>query len=358
MIEITLEEMLANMERRDDDVEYYIEGVLPGRGRYAAIGLTSHGKTTLACHKMLHVTSGREWMGKKTRPGLVLWLNLNDEPSQVLKNRMHDLSRGMELDSLPPNLMIVNQSEYAGRPFGMHDDRGRDNTYRVIDLWHPDILVIDSLRKFLPFKDQVMNVRPLQMLSNDYPAMVQYYIHHAQQKGVTGAQVFTDKDPASYFANSSDLARDVDGYFVVRGFVRNELLEHIALRAVSKRYLLFPRPMKIDVEFIRPIRIDPEHYGEPSKQTALKLVYGGLYVPELRLEQKLIVDILAKQAGDTGLSVSEVVALSETAVARSTVYRNMEELYEAGWVELVSRGNRGKRFYRLTEEAKKSLPAL
>ena len=358
MAEITLKQMQANMEREYDDGPYYIENVVPGRGRYAFIGMAGAGKSTMVCHQVLHMSSGLPWMANKTRPCRVLWLNLNDEPADVLKKRMEMLRRGIGLDELPPNLMIVNQADWIGKLFGMHTAGAMDNTYRIIDEWQPDVFVIDSLRKFLPFKDQVMNVRPLHILSNEYPEMVQYYIHHAQQKGVTAAQLFTDRDPASYMANSSDLARDVDGYYIIRAFTKDNLLESIALRAVSKRYCMLPRPIKIDVRLSRRAHISPRRFGEPGEIEAIELGYGGLYLPELRLEQMHIIDILAKHDGSYGLSIGEIVEASSTAVAISTTYRHIEELYQLGWIKLVARGERGKRFYELTEEGRKNVPAL
>lgn len=358
MNEITMERLTANMEQGPADLEYHIEGVLPVGGRIAAVGLSGHGKSTLLLHQALHVTTGKDWMGHPTRPSSVLWLNLNDEPRDVVYMRERLLGRGMGLDAKPENLILVSQSEWPDQPFGMHSGDRVRNTFQLIDTCQPDILVIDSLRRFLPFKDQVMIVRPLHELTSHYPMMTQYYIHHAQQKGITATQLLTDEDPASYFANSSDLARDVDAFFVVKAFKRDERLERIVLRAVSKRFLVLPKPIQIDVQNLRRAQFSPNHYGEPTGPSALVLVYGGLYAPELPLEQKHILDVLAKNAGDYGMSVRELVNASETAIALTTTYRHIEKLYEAGWIELVSRGDRGKRFYRVTAEGMKNLPAL
>lgn len=106
--------------------------------------------------------------------------------------------------------MIVNQSDWPDKTFSLKSRIEVDNTYELIGTWNPDIFVVDSLRKFLPFKDQVMNVKPLQTLYNDYPNMVHFFIHHAQQKGITAAELFSCEDPGSYMANSSELAREVE----------------------------------------------------------------------------------------------------------------------------------------------------
>lgn len=144
-------------------------------------------------------------------------------------------------------------------------------------------------------------------------------------------------------ANSSELAREVDGYFIVKGHTKDNLLDYVLLRAVSKRFTMLEKSIRIDIE--------------QDGKTTYKLTYGGLYLAELRLEEKHIVDIL-KNADETGMSILELVASSQTALYRSTAYRYIEGLYDTGWIELVSRGIKGKRFYRLTDEGKKNIPAL
>jgi hypothetical protein len=344
MSEINLEKLLENMDsRKGCDIVYYIDDVLPARGRYAVLGMAGSGKTTVVFDQVLHISCGQDWMGHRTTPCRVLWLNLNDEPAIATKIRLDKMLHSLGLSQPPERLMIVNQSDWQDMPFSMKTKFETDNTYELINTWNTDILVVDSLRKFLPFKDQVMDVKPLRDLFNDYPDMVQLLIHHAQQKGITAAELFSSQDPGSYMANSSELARDVDGFFIVTGHTKNNILDHISLRAVSKRFTMLDRNIRIDVE--------------QDGKTTFKLNYGGLYIPELRLEQKHIIDIL-KNAGKDGMSVSELVNSSETVLGRATVYRYIEELYDTGWIELVSRRGRGKRFYVLTEEGRKNLPAL
>lgn len=174
MTDVTLEKLFENMESRDGcDVGYYIEDVLPARGRYA-VGMAGSGKSTLILDQMLHVTSGKDWMGHKTTPCKVLWLNLNDEPVAALKIRVDKMLHSLGVSTAPSNLMIVNQSEWEDKTFSMNNKIEIDNTYELIDIWKPNIFVVDSLRKFLPFKDQVMNVKPLQALYSNYPNMVHF----------------------------------------------------------------------------------------------------------------------------------------------------------------------------------------
>ena len=140
MNDITLEKLLENMESRDGcDIGYYIEDVLPTQGRYVVIGMAGSGKSTLVLDQILHVTSGKNWMGHKTKPCKVLWLNLNDEPAAALKIRLDKMLHSLGMSLTPPNLIIVTQSDWPDSTFSMKNKIEIDNTYKFIDTCKPEV---------------------------------------------------------------------------------------------------------------------------------------------------------------------------------------------------------------------------
>jgi DNA-binding MarR family transcriptional regulator len=314
--------------------DYYIDKWIPASGRYTTIGKAGSGKSTLLLHIGIHMAAGMDWLGYKTKHAKVLWLNCNDEPKSATGTRLVKMLNSLEMEK-PDDLTLIHQSDFE-YTFGLRTREERENMHSLIEEFTPDIIFIDSLRKILPFDNQVMLVNPLRDLYEQFPNMVLFPLHHAQEKGISSSELFTTDDPGSYMANSSELARDMDGYFVITSHLKNELIDYFGIRAVTKRCILINDLIRIDVI-------------QDGKNT-LGLKHGGTFLAPLRLEERHIIDIL-HEAGNEPLTVNGIRKGSHSAISQATIYRYIEELFKANWIETAKRGDRGRYFYRLTAKA-------
>jgi len=314
--------------------DYYVEKWIPTAGRYTTIGKAGSGKSTLLLHMAIHIAAGMNWLSYKTKQAKVLWLNCNDEPKAATGIRLIKMLNSLGIDK-PDDLTLVHQSDFD-YTFGLRTKEEKANMNFLLETFKPDILFIDSLRKILPFDNQVMMVNPLRDLYDHFPNMVLFPLHHAQEKGISSSELFTTDDPGSYMANSSELARDMDGYFVITSHLKNELIDYFGIRAVTKRCVLVNTLIRIDVV-------------QDGKNT-LELKHGGIFLAPLRLEQRHIIDIL-HEAGNEPLTVNGIRKGSHSSISQTTIYRYIEELFNSHWIETAKRGDRGRYFYQLTVEA-------
>jgi energy-coupling factor transporter ATP-binding protein EcfA2 len=334
--DLTFENIMTAADSWEDFIpdDYYIDQWIPTKGRYTTIGKAGSGKSTLLLHMAIHIAAGIDWLGNKTKQGRVMWLNCNDEPKPATGTRLKKMLNSLHIKK-PDDLVIIQQSDFP-QTFGLRNLEEKENLFTLIDIVKPDILFIDSLRKILPFDNQVMIVTPLRDIYRSFPNMVLFPLHHAQEKGITNSELFTTEDPSSYMANSAELARDVDGYFIITSHLKDELIEYFGVRAITKRCVLTGKLTRINVI--------------QDGKTTLELIDGGLFLAPLRLEQRHIVDILYESI-DEPLTVSGIRKGSHSAISQATIYRYIEDLYNSNWIETAGRGDRGKYFYRLTAMA-------
>ena len=323
--------------------EYYIDKVLPKTGLNVPFGKKGSGKSTLFLHMAIHIAAGLDWLGHKTTQARVLWLNY-DEPKLALSIRLNKMLNSLNI-SKPEDLIIFTPADdFPDETIGLQTDNAYINLCQLMSKFTPGALVVDSLRKIVTFDRQVMNVTPLYRLRKDFPETSLVPLAHAQEKGITSSELFIVEDPGSYMANSADLSRDADAYYVTMGILKkgnNSELDYICIKGVTKRYTVISKSMRANII---------------QNEEAMEINDGGLYLPIPRLEQQQIITILAKSPHP--LSISEIVASGDTSVARSTANKYVGQLYEAEWIDVATRGDRGAMYYELTENSREHLKYL
>jgi hypothetical protein len=324
--------------------EYYIDKILTKTGISVPMGKKGSGKSTLLLHMMIHVAAGINWLGVPVTKAKVLWLNY-DEPKLALSIRTNKMIKSLGIDKPENFKALTMDKEVCGNDvIGLQTPASCAKLCELIDTFTPDIVVIDSLIKVVTKNGQVLNVDNLMILVKRYPHIVFVPLAHAQEKNITSAELFMVDDPGSYMAGTAQLARDADSYFVVMGVNKkgnNAELDYICLRACTKRFPLISKSMKINVV---------------QDEDSMAFENGGTYLPVPKLEMQQILVILGKAPGE--MSITEIVKIAESSVSRVTINRYIEQLYDCSWIGIARRGDKGARFFVLTDEGRFYLPTL
>ena len=345
----------SNNWKVDHTGQYLVENYLPASCRAPILGPASVGKTWIYMDLSLHLTLGMNWMGQKVKQSKVLWLNLNDETKESNGNKLERLMRGLNISSKPPDLVVIQQSDWVNRDDGKPDrhfdllnDRNKNDVRWLLDTVKPDVMFADSMRKFVPIKQRVMDVVPFSEIFNEYKPLALCPLTHAQQKGITSHELLACDSPLDYFANSSDLARDIDCYSVIDNEKDDDgLVTRFFVRYCTKRAYVAGTPFVINVTQT------PEMF---------KLEYGGEYAPPLEPAHRIILDILNNNylrhdPDSPGMAIKDIIEASNRNINYGIAYRHMQLLDGMGFVKLISR-RLNKYIWTITPSGRRNLGVI
>jgi hypothetical protein len=334
-----------NKEPEVISTQYIIDKVIPSTGKYVIFGLQGSGKSTVCQSMAVCISAGIDWLGYKTKQSKVLWINLDDEPSTALNLRIHKLCNALKITRPSSDKLAVLTQADTQSKFSLLSAEEAANLYAVIDAINPDIIFIDSMLKLCPIISGVLDTKPFESMTARYSDKVFMILHHAIERGLTTWDLFNAKDVGGLMARSSQLSRDVDGHFVVAGFMNDEkrnILDHIGIKCGTKRFTLLDIPLRIKVK----------QSQNGDKPEFIELINDGSFLPPIGLQEYHILDILYHAS--VPMSPGDIRNESHTAVSPATLYNKINELYDSKWIELIDKGKKGLRFYKISELGKKN----
>jgi len=191
IVSYTLQEYL---QLPDIEGTWQIEPYLPVGGSLLLHGAPKCGKSYLAMQLAVAVATGQSWMGQDTKPGRVLYLQL-DTPRSLWRHRLEVLAATSAMtlpdtllaDGQLPNLTLVDKLS-APYPFNILHDRHLHMLVRLVRERQPQVVIVDTLREWFRGDennpDLMQQVMSLTSLASRPAAVV--YLHHARKTPADG----------------------------------------------------------------------------------------------------------------------------------------------------------------------------
>jgi RecA-family ATPase len=126
------------------NLDWIVHKLLPRPGLVLLIGPPKVGKSFLGLDIGLHVAHGRPFLGQKTNPSPVWYLQL-DTSEAVWRDRLHDLEEaGVDLGGP----LYMAHPEETPRPFNILTASAQQFVRDALKEGDPGLVIVDVLRKF------------------------------------------------------------------------------------------------------------------------------------------------------------------------------------------------------------------
>jgi archaellum biogenesis ATPase FlaH len=299
------------------DPVYLIDGVLPANVLGVLYGAPGAGKSFIALDMALAIASGREWLGRETRQGKVLYVAAEGALGMKLRIAAYQLRHAIPGDSI----------RFLPVPFDARSSKSRDAIVAVLaeNAFKPDLIIVDTLARVAVGADensaQQMGevVEGFETLRRGTEATI-LVIHHTRKDG-------------EGFRGSSALEGAVDVMIECTA-------EKDALGAALKC-----KKMKDDEPFDE-IAVEFEKVDLPGGRSSL-VVAGKLdrMLAATEADQEVL-KVLETSFAETGATHKEwrEASLAEAGIADKTFNRVIKKLREAGKVRHEGSG-KGARYY-------------
>lgn len=137
---------------------WLVEPLIPAGGLVCLHGHAKTRKSFLAIQLARDVCNGHRWLGFDTKPGTVLYLQL-DTPRSLWQLRFKELEK--QHFGLTPEgggRLILADSEHTPRPFHILLPTVQQWMRQQMDLFKPDLVIIDVIRKLFKGNDNDSDV--------------------------------------------------------------------------------------------------------------------------------------------------------------------------------------------------------
>jgi len=197
----SLIEWLGDDEPEDDGSEWVVQGVLPSAAPCAVAGVQKVGKTMIAEDLGIAVAAGQDWLGHRVVAGRVL-LMMREDQTRVTRRRVWRLARGRGID---PRELAETLSISVTEPFYFDEQSHVDRMRKTLDLYRPQVLIIDSLAR--THRGDENSVRDMQIVTSTWADFAMSYecsvclLHHFNGKGAIG----DERSPGHKMRGTSDL---------------------------------------------------------------------------------------------------------------------------------------------------------
>jgi hypothetical protein len=205
----------------EDDVEWLVDDLLPGSGFSLLVAKPKVGKTTLARNLALCVAQGKDFLGRKTQRGLVIYLALEEKRSEVRKHFRDMGATGTE------DIHLYVASAPAD---------GLQQVRAAAERLKPVLIIIDPLFRFTRVKDsndyaQVTGaLEPLLVLARETRAHV-LCVHHAGKGNREGGDSILGSTAIFGAVDTALIMRKLEGYRTLQSEQRyGTSLEETVLR--------------------------------------------------------------------------------------------------------------------------------
>jgi DNA-binding transcriptional regulator GbsR (MarR family) len=178
------------LSSKEPDMDWLWEGILPCGGLSLVVAKPKVGKTTLAFHLAVGISEGREFLGRRTNPGIVVYL--------ALEEKMGELQKALS------KMGITGDNLYFH--FGPAPAEAMSEVAPLIKQTGAVLLVIDILQKFCRVRDlndyaQVTRaLEPLMATARQLNCHI-LLVHHAGKR---------DRDDGDDILGSTGLLGGVD----------------------------------------------------------------------------------------------------------------------------------------------------
>ncbi|CUU34465.1 Toprim-like [Armatimonadetes bacterium GXS] len=296
---VPITEWLASND--SEQVEYLpllgVDGLI-ARGTITLFGASPKGggKTTVLVHAL------RDWL----RQGLKI-VYLTEEPRAVWELRRQ---RFPELGN--PNLIVNNIP--------------RANPYKwaqAIEQVAPDLVIVDTIRRFLPAKDENDSasvseaLAPFVDLAQKLPRTAIIFVHHLRKELPPEVEI-------EDIAGSHAFVAEVDAVIAlvkIRGNPRQRLLKPLA----GRLWALTPEPLVLEL-------------SEDGSTYAVKGIANEVLPAERKADAK---EAILQALQVLGSATAEQIAEYLSDFSKRTVYDALQELYANGQVQREGGGTKG-----------------
>ena len=203
---VTVEEYLAVPRRR---LSWQIHGLIPRPSKINLIGAPKEGKTFLAFGAAACVASGRDFLGHKTEPGKVLYLQFDTGLATWDEMQRKLVESGV---NFPPGLLQIHPEDIK-RPLNVLLSDSRAYLKGIVKGSDPDLVVLDTLRKVHSADENDSTEMKVvgDALDEVFGDVALLLLHHARK---IPAEVL-EPDPAQSGRGSSAIMADADGLWLL-----------------------------------------------------------------------------------------------------------------------------------------------
>jgi hypothetical protein len=205
----------------EEEVAWLVDDLLPGSGFSLLVAKPKVGKTTLARNLALCVAQGKDFLGRKTQQGLVIYLALEEKRSEVRKHFRDMGATGTE---------DIHLSVASAPADGLQQVRAAAERLK------PVLIIIDPLFRLTRVKDSndyaqvTQALEPLLVLARETGAHV-LCVHHAGKGNREGGDSILGSTAIFGTVDTALMMRKMEGYRTLQSEQRyGASLEETVLR--------------------------------------------------------------------------------------------------------------------------------
>jgi len=168
--------------------EWIIKGVLPRADLAVLYGASGAGKSFVALDIAAAIALGRDWRGRKTKPGRVVYIAAEGGGGMAARIAAYCLHHGVSLDALGKNLAII-----AGVPDLLKKEDCTDLVASIRKFGKTDVVFIDTFAQVTPGANENAGEDMGRALSHaraikDATGAVNVLVHHSGKDAAKGAR--------------------------------------------------------------------------------------------------------------------------------------------------------------------------
>jgi len=203
----------------EEDEPYLIDGFLPRNGRIMLMGPAKEGKSFLALQIGLAIAKGEPFMGRKSSPGRVLYLQY-DTPHKLWLKRMRKLHKAGVV--FHDDFLVLDPSDknYHGKIDVLGGEEDIEYLKTVVMATKPDVVIIDTLRKLYNGDENssAIGKQVFDILNDIFKQQAVIYIHHSHKLSPPpGQKIMAPIAPRDAQRGSSYFADEVDAVYMLLG---------------------------------------------------------------------------------------------------------------------------------------------